>query len=106
MFGDLQQLLLLVLGIGVIGLTGYALFDAVRQRADAYQAANKLTKPIWCAILAVALMIAVVVVWNPLAGSIFTIISVVAAGVYLADVKPALRNMGGGGGGGGPYGGW
>jgi hypothetical protein len=105
MFSSLQETLLLVLGLGVIGLTGFALLDAVRQRKDAYTAANKLTKPIWCGILAVATIIAIIVVRNPLVFGIFTIISVVAAGVYLADVRPALRNITGGGGNWGPYGG-
>jgi hypothetical protein len=78
------------------------LVDALRHRPDAFTAAGKLTKPIWCGILGVAAIIAFIVVFNPL--SIFGIITVVAAGVYLVDVRPALRNITGGSQG--PYGRW
>ena len=100
---SLQQLLLLLLGLGVLALTGFALIDAVRYRPDAFTAASKLTKPIWCGILGVAVIIAIIKVTYPL--DIFGIICVVAAGVYLADVRPALRNITGGGNNNwGPYG--
>ena len=98
----LQDLLQLALGIGVLALTVFALVDALRHRQDAFTAAGKLTKPIWTGILAVAAIISFIVVFSPL--NIFGIICVVAAGVYLADVRPALRNITGGGQG--PYGRW
>jgi drug/metabolite transporter (DMT)-like permease len=99
---SLQAVLLLLLGLGVLGLTGFALVDALRHRQDAFTAAGKLTKPIWCTILGVAVAIAIIKVRYPL--DIFGIICVVAAGVYLADVRPALRNITGGSQG--PYGRW
>jgi hypothetical protein len=99
----LQGLLLLALGIAVLAMTVFALVDALRHRSDAFTAAGKLTKPIWSGILGVAAIISFIVVFNPL--SIFGIICVVAAGVYLADVRPALRNITGGGNA-GPYGRW
>jgi drug/metabolite transporter (DMT)-like permease len=99
----LQGLLLLILGVAVLAMTVFALVDALRHRSDAFTAAGKLTKPIWCGILGVAAIIAFIVVFNPL--TIFGIICVVAAGVYLADVRPALRNITGGGAS-GPYGRW
>jgi drug/metabolite transporter (DMT)-like permease len=98
----LQGLLLLLLGIGVLALAAFALVDALRHRPDAFTAAGKLTKPIWSGILIVAVVISFIKVFNPL--DIFGIICVVAAGVYLADVRPALRNITGGSQG--PYGRW
>ena len=98
----LQGLLQLALGIAVLALTVFALIDALRHRPDAFTAAGKLTKPIWSAILGVAAIIAFIVVFSPL--NIFGILCVVAAGVYLADVRPALRNITGGNQG--PYGRW
>ena len=44
----LQGLLLLVLGIGILAMAVFALVDALRHRPDAFTAAGKLTKPIWC----------------------------------------------------------
>jgi hypothetical protein len=38
--------------------------------------------------------------------NIFTIAAVIAAGIYLADVKPAVNGYRGGGGSQGPYGPW
>jgi hypothetical protein len=100
----LQGLLQFGLGIAVLALTVFALVDALRNRADAFVAAGKLTKPIWSGILGVAAIISFIVVFSPL--NIFGILCVVAAGVYLADVRPAVRNITGGGGNNwGPYGG-
>jgi hypothetical protein len=98
----LQGLLLLILGVAVLAMTVFALVDALRHRSDAFTAAGKLTKPIWCAILGVAVIIAIIRVTYIL--DIFGILCVVAAGVYLADVRPALRNITGGNQG--PYGRW
>lgn len=97
-----QGLVLLVLGLIALGLQAFALVDAVRQRADAFTAAGKLTKKLWLGILAVSTALGFVLVLSPL--SIFNVLAVVAAGVYLADVRPALRRVTGGGPG--PYGPW
>ena len=99
-----QQMLTLGLGVLVLGMSLFALVDALRARKDAFTAAGKLTKPIWSAILGVGVVIAIIMVFNPL--NIFGIVVVVASGVYLADVRPAVRGMSGGGGGTGPYGRW
>ena len=98
----LQGLLLLVLGVGILAMAVFALVDALRHRPDAFTAAGKLTKPIWCGILGVAAIIAFIIVFNPL--NIFGIVIAVASGVYLVDVRPALRNITGGSQG--PYGRW
>ena len=104
-FGSLQALLTLIIGVLALGVQVYALVDAVRQRADAFTAAGKLTKPIWLTILGVAVAIGVIFVRAPFAFP--DIIAFVAAGVYLADVRPAVRAISGGGGGNqGPYGPW
>ena len=103
-FETLQGWIALALGLAAVGLQVYALVEAVRHRAAAYPAAGKLTKPVWCAILAVALALGLLSVRNPL--NIFEIAAVVAAAVFLADVRPALRQVLGRTRSGGPYGGW
>lgn len=100
----LQGILLLILGVAALAAEIFALVDALRQRTDAFTAAGKLTKPIWLGILAVAVVIGFIMVFNPL--NIFGLIAFVAAGVYLADVRPAVRQISGGGGSQGPYGRW
>ena len=69
-------------------------------------AAGKLSKIWWVAILGVAAAVGFVTISRVLG---LGIIGVVAAGVYLADVRPALRSVSGRRGGGthsGPYGPW
>jgi hypothetical protein len=101
--GTVQGLLMLVIGVLALGVQGFALVDALRQRTDAFPAAGKLTKPLWVTILAVATAIGVIFVLNPF--SVFNLIAFVAAGVYLADVRPAVKSISGGGSN-GPYGRW
>jgi uncharacterized membrane protein HdeD (DUF308 family) len=105
----LQNLIVLVLGVAAFITEVFAFVDALRHRADAYTAAGKLTKQIWLIILGVAMAIGFVFfLSNPL--GFLAIIAFVAAAVYLADVRPALRAASGRGGSGGshmgPYGPW
>ena len=101
-----QSLVLLVLGSLAFVMQVFALVDAVRHRPDAFVAASKRTKQFWVIVLAVATALGFVSVLNPL--NIFSLLAVVAAGIYLADVRPALRQVSGRGGSQhmGPYGPW
>jgi len=102
-----QNLVLLLLTLAAFVLQVFALVDAARHPASAYEAAGKLTKQKWLIILGVATAIGFVSLGN--GGLLFLlIIAVVAAAVYVTDVRPALRAVGGRGRGrsGGPYGGW
>jgi hypothetical protein len=115
--GNLQDWLMLIIGLLGLGLEGFALQDALRARTDAFTAAGKLTKPIWLTIVGVAAAIGLIVVigvlmlitntGSPVLGpfNIFNLIAFVAAGVYLADVRPAVKSISGGGSN-GPYGRW
>lgn len=87
--GWFDGLLLGVVHWGVVALAAWALVDALIRPAPAYVAAGKLTKPAWAAITAVALVLAYFVatfsfLWLP---------AVIAAIVYLVDVRPALRGL-------------
>jgi hypothetical protein len=104
----IQNLIVLILGLAAFITEVFSFVDALRHRSDAYVAAGKLTKQLWLLILGVAMAIGFVVFWNPL--GFVGIIAFVAAAVYLADVRPALRAASGRGGSGGsrmgPYGPW
>ncbi len=70
----------------------YAFIHATLQRADAFTAADKLTKPKWLGIsgaaaAALVLSFGFAILW--LAG-------LVAAIVYIVDVKPAVTEVQGG----------
>jgi hypothetical protein len=110
----LQQLVLVALGVIAFGLEVYALVDAARTRQDAFVAAGKQTKTLWLVILGVGTAFGFIAL--PPYGilpiyHLLPIAAVVAAAVYLTDVRPAVRQIRGGGGGGGgrnagPYGPW
>ncbi len=103
-FGTLQGTLLLVLSVLALGAEIFALVDALRHRPDAFVAAGKRTKTFWLAILGVALALGII----GFGGLGFvSLIGFVAAAVYLADVRPALRQVSGRGRrNDGPYGRW
>jgi uncharacterized membrane protein len=101
-----QGWVLLVLGVAALAMEVYALVDAVTHKTQAYAAAGKRTKQFWLIVLAIAVAIGFVTVFNVIGGFV-GLLAVVAAGVYLADVRPALRQVTGKGGQHqGPYGPW
>ncbi|MGY1703033.1 DUF2516 family protein [Geodermatophilus sp. SYSU D00697] len=74
---------------GALALTAYALVDALVRPAAGYVAAGKLTKPAWAAITGLALL---VVFWQgPM--SFLGLPAIIAAIVYLVDVRPAVRGL-------------
>lgn len=108
---SLQNGVLLILGIAAFALCVWALVDVLRRPAGAFVAAGKRTKTFWTIIVAVATAIGFVSIFSIL--GIFGILAVVGAAVYLADVRPAVRQYGGGRGpsrgngrNDGPYGPW
>ena len=90
---DPSSLLLFVLGYAALGLKVYALVDACVRPTAAFPAAGKLTKIAWVAILAVAVLLG----GRSVLG-LFGLLGVVAAIVYLVDVRPAVKELRGGGG--------
>ncbi len=112
MFTVLQGWVSAVLTVVVFGLAVYALVDVLRRPAGVFTAAGKQSKTLWTVILGVATALSFISLQIPgvtYGGGLglFAILSVVAAGVYLADVRPAVRQIRGGGGGhSGPYGPW
>ena len=103
LFGQFQGLVSSILWLGAIGLAVFGLIDALRVPTDAFPYAGKRTKTLWLVILGVAA--AVLLVAGPL--NIFGLAAVVAAAVYLVDVRPAVKQYRGRPGTSeGPYGPW
>ncbi|MBA2324785.1 MAG: DUF2516 family protein [Pseudonocardiales bacterium] len=80
-----------VVGIPV-GL--FAVVDAARVRADAFTAADKLTKPTWLWITGGALAVLLIFRDGPM--SLLWLVGLIAALVYLVDVRPSLIEVQGG----------
>jgi hypothetical protein len=98
------------LAAAALVVEGFAFVDAVRRPATAFVAASKQTKPLWLIILGVATVIGLYSVFvggiQSLVG-ILPIAAFVASAIYLTDVRPKVRAIGGGGSSSsGPYGPW
>lgn len=78
---------------GLIALRVWALLDCVTRKAAAFPAVDKLTKPAWVGILLVSGLFGTLA--SPPTWPI-SLISAVISAVYLADVRPAVREISGG----------
>jgi hypothetical protein len=78
---------------GLLSLRAWAVLDCAVRKAAAFPAVDKLTKPAWLAILIFSGAIGTLI---PPPAGIFSLISAVVASVYLADVRPAVREVSGG----------
>jgi hypothetical protein len=81
-----------VLYYGLIALRAWAIVDCATCKAAAFPATDKLTKPVWLLILVVTGLLGTFAsdpLWP------ISLISTVAAAVYLADVRPAVREIAG-----------
>ncbi|MFC6152888.1 DUF2516 family protein [Nocardioides yefusunii] len=90
MLSSLTALVGLVATLGFVVVKAYALISALTFSEQAYEASAKLTKVAWCAILGLAL-VAQLVFRSPI--QMLNLVGLVAALVFLADVRPALRDV-------------
>ncbi|GAA3645051.1 hypothetical protein GCM10022224_004490 [Nonomuraea antimicrobica] len=111
--------LFLALAVGILGMSVYALVHALRVQPAAFISAGKLKKNLWLLILGLATLFSAAGAFSYLDAFIrvggavflgiglglFSIVAVIAATIYIVDVKPAVKGMGGRGGS-GPYGPW
>lgn len=89
----LEAWVALLVGFALLAVKIFALASALLYSAEAYLAADKLNKPTWCIILAVAVGLQFL---NFLGAGLLTIVNLamtIAALVYLADVRPALAGL-------------
>jgi uncharacterized protein DUF2516 len=99
----------LALGVVAFGIEAWAFIDAISRPAQAFTASGKQTKPRWLIILGVAAVVGLAgAVYGVGPTSILPVAAFVAAAVYLADVRPKVKEFRRGGGttSNGPYGPW
>ena len=101
---QLQSYIVLALSVGALGVEAWAVIDCVRRPSTAFEAAGKRTKGFWLAVTIVAALLGVISVGA--VPGLLAILGIIAAGVYLADVRPALDQVMGRGRAEGPYGPW
>ncbi len=84
-----QSIVMVIVYVAILATTIFAFVNSLLYSAESYAAAGKLTKPAWCTILGVGVVLQLVPIPLPLIG----VIMLVAALVYLADVRPALAGL-------------
>ncbi|MET3921071.1 DUF2516 family protein [Arthrobacter sp. UYEF20] len=103
----------LLLALVALVIEVWAFFDCLRHKAPVFEAVSKRTKTFWLALTGGALAIGLLSVLGGGGGGLlgplglFGLAAVTAASVYLADVRPAVKDAGRGGSRNmGPYGPW
>ena len=82
MLGPLHGIFLIV-SLAMLVVKLWALVDAAIRPASSFVAEGKQTKAFWLVVLALAVLFTYI--------GLFTIIGLVAALVYLLDVRPAVK---------------
>jgi Protein of unknown function (DUF2516) len=96
----------LALSVVAFGVEAWAFVDAIMRPAPAYLAAGKLTKTKWLLILGVAFVLGLYSAAYGGAIGFLSLIAFVAAGIYLSDVRPKVKEFRKGTTHSGPYGPW
>jgi hypothetical protein len=86
---DVENTIMLVVFFVLLAVKLFAFISSLLYSGESYRAADKLTKPAWCIILGLG----VVLQWFGSPIGILSIAFTIAAFVYLADVRPALANL-------------
>jgi hypothetical protein len=89
-FDDVEYVVRLILLVLAVVLEGLAFVHALTQRSDAFPAIGTLPKGAWLAILGVCLALTLLG-FGVL--SIFGLIGIAAAMIYLLDVRAGLRDL-------------
>jgi len=99
----------LALGLAAFVVEAWAFIDAIGRPAQAFVAAGKQTKPLWLIILGVAAVVGLAgAVYGVGPTSILPVAAFVAAAIYMADVRPKVKDFpkNRSGSSSGPYGPW
>ena len=98
MLRNLDSWILTGLWLLAIPVGGFAFIHALLQRAEAFTAADKLTKPAWLGITGASVLVLILFQQGPgSSGTLFWIAALVAVLVYIVDVRPAIIGVQGGG---------
>ncbi len=89
---EIRYWLLTVAWVGAMALQLWALIDCIGRKAAAFPAANKLTKVTW--ILLNGLGLLVVLIFHSVT-FLLSYIGIIVCCVYLADVRPAVKEISG-----------
>ncbi len=86
---DIEGYLTLLVMFVALAVTIFAFVNSLLYSAESYVAAGKMTKQAWNIILGLAVLLQLI----PVGLWIIRIALIIAALVYLADVRPALAGL-------------
>lgn len=86
---DVESYLTLVMMFVMLAVTIFAFVNSLLYPAEAYVAAGKMTKPAWTIILGLAVLLQLI----PVGLFLIRIALIIAALVYIVDVRPALAGL-------------
>src|SRR5690625_5769458 len=93
----IQTWLFAVLALALFAIEVWAFINALRFRPDAYVAAGKRTKTFWGILTGVAMLLGFLSLPYPIGGGggmfLFMLGGIIIAGIFLADVLPALKQV-------------
>jgi uncharacterized protein DUF2516 len=93
----IEYWLLLLLGWAVAVFMIWAFIDCASRKAPAFPAAGKLTKPAWLVLTGLPALVGTLLALSG-AGAVLnliTYIAVIVSSVYMADVRPAVKEISG-----------
>jgi hypothetical protein len=91
-YDDIVRTVTILLTIFALVIEGIAFVHCVTQRSDAFPAIGTIPKGAWLAILGVCLLLTLTGFGGGVI-SIFGLIGIAAALIYLLDVRAGLRDM-------------
>jgi hypothetical protein len=93
MWGGFQFLVLVVLAVVVVVMQVAAVADAASTPTRAFTAEGKLTKPIWLAILGVALALGILGLPPMMltSATFLNLLAAIPAAIYWVDVRPRVQ---------------
>ena len=95
------------LAVAAFVVEAWAFIDAIIRPTNAFAAVGKLSKPIWLIILGVAFVVGLYAAAYGGAVGFLSVLAFVAAAIYLADMRPKLKEFRRGrSSSSGPYGPW
>ena len=100
MFSLIWQLIYLATFVASL----YAFIEALRTPAQAFEIMDKQTKKLWVILTGVATGLSLLAVMS--GTGMFVILGLVATLIFLLDVRPAVKGVGGNNQNNGPYGPW
>jgi hypothetical protein len=94
------------LAVAAFVVEAWAFIDAITRPAQAFVAAGKQTKLIWLIILGIAFVLGLYAAAYGGVTGFLSVAAFVAAAIYLADVRPKVKEFRKGRSNSGPYGPW